>query len=142
MSPAPQFPLAGSGAFFLSATLSLRGKHSTKDFHDITTFPSTLVGRADGRGYKVLDANGQALAYIYARDTKAQAEVAKMLTFDEAHRIAANVAKLPELLGRTEACMPSARDSVRSTSESGHPQRRSRCLLSAISGRQGASDPP
>jgi hypothetical protein len=50
-------------------------------------------------GYKVLDANGQALAYIYARETKAEADIAKVLTFDEARRIAVNVAKLSELLG-------------------------------------------
>jgi hypothetical protein len=39
-------------------------------------------------GYKVSDANGQALAYVYARETKAEADIAKMLTFDEARRIA------------------------------------------------------
>jgi len=47
----------------------------------------------------VLDASGQALAYVYARETKQQADIAKVLTFDEARRIAANVAKLPKLIG-------------------------------------------
>jgi hypothetical protein len=42
----------------------------------------------------VLDANGQALAYVCARETKQQADIAKVLTFDEARRIAVNVAKL------------------------------------------------
>jgi hypothetical protein len=40
-----------------------------------------------------------ALVYIYARDTREQADIAKVLTFDEALRIAVNVAKLPGLLG-------------------------------------------
>jgi hypothetical protein len=49
-------------------------------------------------GFKVLDANGQALAYVYARETREQADIAKVLTFDEARRIASNIAKLPTLL--------------------------------------------
>jgi hypothetical protein len=31
-------------------------------------------------GYKVLDANGQSLAYVYGRETKADADIAKVLT--------------------------------------------------------------
>ena len=53
-------------------------------------------------GYKVIDANGQALAYVYARETQADADIAKVLTMDEARRIASNIAKLPGLLGATK----------------------------------------
>ena len=53
-------------------------------------------------GYKVVDASGQALVYVYARETKAEADIAKVLTFDEARRIAANVAMLPGLLRQSQ----------------------------------------
>ena len=43
---------------------------------------------------------GQALAHVYARATMAEAMQAKTLTQDEARRIAANIARLPELLAR------------------------------------------
>jgi K+/H+ antiporter YhaU regulatory subunit KhtT len=46
-------------------------------------------------GYVVRDANGQALAYIYSRDNEDEARQAKVLTKDEARRIAVNVARLP-----------------------------------------------
>jgi hypothetical protein len=46
-------------------------------------------------GFKVKDANGQSLAYVYGRETKADADIAKVLTMDEARRIASNIAKLP-----------------------------------------------
>ena len=45
------------------------------------------------------DANGQSLAYVYSRDNPNDAHMAKVLTEDEARRVANNIAKLPSLLG-------------------------------------------
>ena len=48
--------------------------------------------------YIVRDRDGQALAYVYYEQESGRRSAAKLLTKDEARRIAANVAKLPELL--------------------------------------------
>ena len=51
-------------------------------------------------GYVVRDATDQALACAYAWEPKADADTAKMLTMDEARRVASKIAKLPTLLPR------------------------------------------
>ena len=52
--------------------------------------------------FKVLDASGQALVYVYARETKAQADITKVLTFDEARRAAVLYKGVFRSVGRTK----------------------------------------
>ena len=60
-------------------------------------FPPPWSAERIPGGHVIKDATGQALAYVYARDTKAQADTAKV---DEPRRVASNIAKLPTLLRR------------------------------------------
>jgi len=60
--------------------------------------PPWTVEKIPG-GLKVVDANGQSLAYVYSREKADNAHMGKVLTEDEAG-IAGNIAKLPSLLGK------------------------------------------
>jgi hypothetical protein len=61
-------------------------------------FPRPWSVESTDGGFKVVDANKQAIAYVYGRETKDDADIAHVLTMDEARRIASNIAKLPTLL--------------------------------------------
>ena len=65
-------------------------------------FPPPWRAEKISGGYVVRDAAGQAIAHLFGRPTEAEAVAAKQLTIDEARRIAANIAKLPDLLKREE----------------------------------------
>jgi hypothetical protein len=67
-------------------------------------FPSPWTAERIPGGYVVKDATGQALAYVYARETRSEADTTKVLTMDEACWVAANIAKLPELLSKKNEC--------------------------------------
>ena len=67
---------------------------------EMRRFPPPWTVETIPGGCKVIDANGQSLAYVYSRETKDAADIAKVLTEDEARRIASNIAKLPDLLGK------------------------------------------
>ena len=68
-------------------------QHAKKDYFPVPWTVEPIEG-----GFKVIDSNGQTLAYVYGHADSRDAGIAKSLTLDETRRMASNIAKLPELL--------------------------------------------
>ena len=65
-------------------------------------FPPPWSAELQPNHYVVRDADGQQIAYLYYSNDPDRRAAAKLLTKDQARRIAANIARLPELLRKPD----------------------------------------
>jgi hypothetical protein len=98
--------ILGMGVYLASSCRTIRGQgthFTTRPYHHrvMRRFPPPWTVEKIAGGLKVVDANGQSLAYVYSREKPDDPHMAKVLTEDEARRIAANIAKLPSLLAKS-----------------------------------------
>jgi hypothetical protein len=82
----------GAGGDVTEVSLALRMR--------VRRFPPPWSVEETDACFIVRDKNGQALAYVYFEEEPGRRAAAHLLTRDEARRIAANIAKLLELLRR------------------------------------------
>jgi hypothetical protein len=68
---------------------------------DFPALPAALVVEKLEACFVVRDHSGQALAYVYFEDEPGRRSAAKLLSKDEARRIATNIAKLPGLFRKS-----------------------------------------
>ena len=74
--------------------------HTLADMRDLVEhrLPPPWSAEVTPNCFIVRDANGQALSYVYYESEPGRRSAAKLLSKDEARRIASNIAKLPELV--------------------------------------------
>jgi hypothetical protein len=82
-----------------SLRLELRTPNSLGDMVPSSrSFPPPWTIEELDACFVVIDGAGQKLAYVYFEEEPGRRSAAKLLTRDEARRIASNFARLPELL--------------------------------------------
>jgi len=68
--------------------------------------PAWTIEEHNNACFIVCDSTRQALGYFYFEEGPGRRSAAKLLTKDEARRMAPNFAKLPKLLRRSGVCQP------------------------------------